>query len=79
MPTFAGLSWTRDGKAVVYPSLVDGRLQLFRIGVDGGAPRQLTHDDGNLFLPAVSPDGRLIAATRFVHSKEVWAMPVPAP
>ena len=72
MPTYGGLSWTRDAKEIVYPALVHGRMQLFRISVDGGTPHQLSRDDANLFQPAVSPDGRLIAATRLAHTKEVW-------
>ncbi len=78
MGTYGGLSWTRDGKAIVYPALTDGRMQLFQIAVNGGSARQLSHDDANLFEPAVSPDGRLIAATRILHTKEVWRMQLPA-
>jgi Tol biopolymer transport system component len=74
MSTYSGLSWTRDGKAIIYPALTGGRMQLYRIGVAGGEPLQLSHDDANLFEPAVSPDGTLIAATRLKHTKEVWKM-----
>jgi len=74
METYGGVSWTRDGKAIVYPALTGGRMQLFRIGVDGGEPQQLSHDPANLFEPTVSPNGRLIAATRLAHTKEVWRM-----
>jgi Tol biopolymer transport system component len=77
MGTYAGLSWTRDGKAVIYPALTGGRMQLFQLGVAGGGPRQLSHDSANLFEPAVSPDGRLIAAARLSHTKEVWRMTLP--
>jgi Tol biopolymer transport system component len=77
MATYGGLSWTRDGKALVYPALTGGRMQLFHIGTAGGVPRQLSHDRANLFEPAVSPDGRLIAATRIAHTKEVWRMRLP--
>ena len=78
MGTYGGLSWMRDGKAIVYPALTEGRMQLFRIAVEGGSARQLSHDAANLFEPAVSPDGRLIAATRILHTKEVWRMQLPA-
>ena len=78
MATYGGLSWTRDGKAIVYPALIGGRMQLFRLAVTGGVPLQLTHDTANVFEPAVSPDGQLIAATRLAHTKEVWRMAVPA-
>jgi Tol biopolymer transport system component len=77
--TYGGLSWTRDGKAIVYPALTQGRMQLYRIDVAGGGARQLSHDAANLFEPAVSPDGRLIAAARLAHTKEVWRMRLDAP
>lgn len=74
MSTYGGVSWTRDGRAIVYPALTGGRMQIFRVAVDGGRPQQLSHEDANLFEPAVSPDSRLIAAARLVHTKEVWRM-----
>ncbi|HEX3232977.1 MAG TPA: hypothetical protein VHR41_02185 [Gemmatimonadales bacterium] len=74
MGTYGGLGWTRDGKAIIYPAVTRGRMQLFRIDLSGGRARQLSHDTANLFEPAVSPDGRLIAATRLAHIKEVWRM-----
>jgi Tol biopolymer transport system component len=74
MGTYGGVGWTRDGKAIIYPAVTRGRMQLFRIDLSGGRARQLSHDTANLFEPAVSPDGRLIAATRLAHIKEVWRM-----
>jgi Tol biopolymer transport system component len=77
MPTYGGVSWMPDAQALVYSALSGGRLQLFSIPAAGGTPRQLTHDPANIFTPAVSPDGRLIAATRVLHQKEIWRMPLP--
>jgi Tol biopolymer transport system component len=34
--------------------------------------RQLTQDSANLFTPQISPDGKMIAATRFRQTKEIW-------
>lgn len=76
METYGGINWMPDGRALVYAALTDGRMQLFSIPVTG-TPRQLTHDPANLFSPAVSPDGRFIAATRVLHRKEIWRMPLP--
>jgi dipeptidyl aminopeptidase/acylaminoacyl peptidase len=76
MATFGGVSWTPDGKTLVYSALADRRMQLFAVPASGGAPRQLTHDSANVFTPRVSPDGRLIAATRMSHLKEIWRMPL---
>jgi Tol biopolymer transport system component len=75
--TYGGVSWTPDGRTLVYPALVKGRMQLFAVSAAGGTPRQLTHDSANIFTPRVSPDGRLVAATRIMHRKEIWRMPLP--
>ena len=72
-----GVDWTADGDALVYPAIVDGRQQLFRIPRTGGEPRQLTDDAASLFHPQVSPDGRWIAATRILHTKRILRRPAP--
>ena len=74
--TLDGLDWTHDGRAIIYSGLASGRLQLFSELRSSGRPHQLTHDSGNLLHPRVSPDGRLIACTRIVQSKQIWRRPV---
>jgi Tol biopolymer transport system component len=75
--TFGGVSWTPDGRTLIYAELAGDRMQLFAVPAAGGTPRQLTHDAANLFTPRVSPDGRFIAATRIAHWKQIWWMPLP--
>ena len=70
--TYDGLDWMTDGNTIVYSALAEGTLQLFAIPSIGGTPRQLTHDSGNLMHPKASPDGRWIACTRIVQSKQIW-------
>jgi Tol biopolymer transport system component len=74
--TYGGLDWTHDGKAIIYSALAGNRLQLFWVPRLGGVPLQLTHDSGNLLHPRVSPDGRWIACTRLVQSKQIWRRPL---
>ena len=74
--TYGGLDWTADGKAIVFSGLAGEGLQLFSISREGGTPRQLTHDSGNLLHPRVSPDGRWIACTRIVQSRQIWRRPL---
>lgn len=69
--TYGGLDWTPDGKTIVYGALAGERLQIFAVPRSGGAPRQLTDDPVNLMHPQVSPDGRWIACTRMLQSKEI--------
>jgi len=76
MQTYGGVSWTPDGKSLVYSALTNGHMQLFKVAATGGAATQLTHDSANVFLPSVSPDGRLIAATRLSYRNEVWRAPL---
>jgi Tol biopolymer transport system component len=70
--TYDGVDWMTDGATVVYSALTNGHLQLFAVPRIGGVPRQLTFDSGNLLHPKVSPDGKWIACTRIVQSKQIW-------
>lgn len=74
--TYGGVAWSRDGATLFYSSLVDGSAQLFSIPAGGGSPRQLSHESGLLLHPAVSPDGRWIAATRMTHATTIVEMPI---
>jgi Tol biopolymer transport system component len=77
MQTYGLASWTPDGKALVYSALTGGRMQLYWISANGGAPHQLTHDTESLLHPAVSPNGELIAASRITRLQDIWRIPVP--
>jgi Tol biopolymer transport system component len=70
--TYDGLDWMPDGSSIVYSALTSGHLQLFAVPKFGGVPRQLTQDSGNLLHPKISPDGKWIACTRIVQSKQIW-------
>jgi len=72
--TIGGVAWTPDGKELLYSALADDRMQIFAIARTGGAPRQVTHGDVNMMHPGVSPDGRLVAASRIPWRKELWRM-----
>jgi Tol biopolymer transport system component len=74
--TYGGLDWTADGKNIIYSALAGEGLQLFSVPRAGGASQQLTHDSGNLMHPRVSPDGRWIACTRIVQSRQIWRRPL---
>jgi Tol biopolymer transport system component len=77
--TFSGLAWSADGKRIIYSGLIGGRQQLFEISRDGGTPHQITYEQfGSLILPQVSHDGRWIAATRAITTRELWRLPLGA-
>jgi hypothetical protein len=52
--------WSPDGETIVCPTYwpPDSCVQLFAIPVAGGAPRQLTHTEGDKHGACWSPDGR---------------------
>jgi TolB protein len=54
-------SLSPDGKEFVYISMISGKEQLFRMGIDGSNPQQLTRDDADHEDPAWSPNGIRIA------------------
>ena len=61
VPSPSPISWSGDGKWVVYSRKVDGFDQVFLAAIDGSFLRQLTTDRRNSWSPILSPDGRTIA------------------
>ncbi len=65
-----------DGRSVVYvvthaDRATDSKVRtLWRVAIDGGAARPLTHGHDSVSSPAFSPDGRLIS---FVSSRDASA------
>jgi Tol biopolymer transport system component len=56
---------SRDGKRIVFTSLVDGDLEIYTMNVDGSDVRRLTHTLGYDGGPYFSPDGKLIVYRAF--------------
>lgn len=54
-------SWTPDSRGVVFVSDRSGSSNLWRIGLRDRSPVQLTHMEGAVREPKVSPDGRTVA------------------
>ena len=50
-----------DGRQLVYNSRRSGTINIWKVGVDGGEPRQLTFDQELMGWPIWSPDGRYLA------------------
>ncbi len=66
------VAWTADSRAVLFSADLSQNWQrnineseIYRVGIDGGAPVALTHRQGPDASPAVSPDGRQIAYVGF--------------
>jgi Tol biopolymer transport system component len=52
-----GSEYGRDGR-IYFNSTRTGIMQLWRMGAEGGGPRQLTNDGLNNWFPHISPDSR---------------------
>lgn len=64
----SGISWTRDGKEIVFSSLripeaeyAYRESEIYAVNVATGVVRQLTTRKGPDFAPVVSPDGKQVA------------------
>ncbi len=75
--TIGGLGWTPDGRTLVYAAVAGDHMEIFGIGATGGAPWQITHGTVNAMHPQVSPDGRLLAASRIPWRKELRRLQLP--
>jgi dipeptidyl aminopeptidase/acylaminoacyl peptidase len=66
------ISWSPDGRAILFSANLSQNWErepvdseIYRVGIDGGAPVGLTSRKGPDAAPAVSPDGRHIAFIGF--------------
>jgi catechol 2,3-dioxygenase-like lactoylglutathione lyase family enzyme len=56
-----GPDYTPDGKFIYFDSSRSGKLQIWRMKLDGSAAEQITDDNGINHSPHVSPDGKAVA------------------
>ena len=66
---------TLDGQRVIYTSQRGGHLILQSVPAAGGSPENLVRDEGAtswMFSPAVSPDGRYVAAAWVPADNKAW-------
>jgi Tol biopolymer transport system component len=62
MPSRAArIQWLADGSGLTYDDPADSSGNVFRVGLDGSGPTQVTHvTDGRVEAHGWSPDGRLL-------------------
>ena len=53
-------AWSPDGKQVAFSTNFTGRMNLWKVGADGGWPLQLAVSDDRQFGAVWSPDGKWI-------------------
>jgi Tol biopolymer transport system component/predicted Ser/Thr protein kinase len=64
-----------DGHTVTFASPVNGIAQVFVMLTSGGAPLQLTTDEGDKVIQDFSSDGREIYYRRTLGREEIWGVP----
>lgn len=71
-----GLDWTADGREVVYAANRDGTAGLWRVGLDGSAPRWVALGSGEVAGPSVARSGEgIVFARQQVRSQIVEVTP----
>jgi Tol biopolymer transport system component len=77
-PGARAVAVSRDGMRIVYGAGPWPAMQLFTVSLGGGAPRQITSGPGANWCPAISPDGRRVAAGRMdsTRTMQVWVVNV---
>lgn len=75
----SGISWTRDGKEIVFSSLRIAEAEyayreseIYAVNVNTGEVRQLTTRKGPDNAPVVSPDGKLVAYVGYDWTDDTW-------
>ncbi len=69
-----GLTWTRDGTALVFSSNRSGQFALWRIALDGGAADRLPVGTDNATQPAI---GAQPGALAYTQGSAVWSIERP--
>ena len=71
------ITWTADGKYILFEGEGPRYRELFRISADGGEPQKLGLEMNRFFNLSVHPDGRHIAFSSSGSNAipdEVWVM-----
>lgn len=70
--TVAGVSWSPNGKELVFTTDISGRHNLWKVSAEGGWPIQLTQSDDRQYGAVWSPDGNWIVFQQDSGGNELW-------
>src|SRR5262245_3773529 len=71
-----GLSWTPDGREIVFSSRHSEGIHLWRVPITGGAPTRVAVYAQNLWYPTISPQGDRLAWTHGLDDSNIWRVEV---
>jgi Tol biopolymer transport system component len=70
-----GLTWTSDGKEIIFSSNRGGLVSLWRVSVSGGAPEPLSAIGEDSFQPSISRQGNRLASGGRCSEGRQWLFP----
>ena len=70
--SISNASWSPDGKEILFTTDLSGRLNLWKVGSEGGWPVQLAQSDERQLNGTWSPDGKWIVFQQDIGGNELW-------
>jgi Tol biopolymer transport system component len=71
-----GLTWTADGRSIVFASGRSGPTRLWRVSKDGGPPRLIVEAPPGSSSPTLDPVGGRLAFNVVAIDTNVWQLPL---
>jgi Tol biopolymer transport system component/predicted Ser/Thr protein kinase len=68
----SGLSWTPDGREIIFSSNRAGARHLWQVAVSGGTPERVPAGEEGFETFAVSRQGRLLAYASTISDSNIW-------
>jgi len=68
----SGLTWTPDGRRIIFASDRDGDFRLWHVALAGGTPIPVAGSDRGVRHPWLSADGKRLAFTEMIFSTRIW-------
>ena len=68
------LTWTADGREIVFPSNRGGGSSLWRVPISGGTPERVSVTGQNAYSPAISRQGDRLAYNVSFLDSNIWRM-----
>jgi Tol biopolymer transport system component/DNA-binding winged helix-turn-helix (wHTH) protein len=69
-----GITWTPDGREIVFSSLIGGFFSLWRISASGGTPRPVAGVGIHASNPSISPKGSQLAYEQDLYEESIWGV-----